>query len=224
MRPTTSPPRPLTGLATMLDADSGTARSPHAAITGVTIDSRQVRRGDLYVALPGSHAHGASFAAEAMARGAVAVLTDPAGRDGKVLFGEAWNTWGYANPVVTATVKGSQIDQALEQQWQTQPNGTVRFAPLAVSGNVRFSYDVSKPVGERVENVLIDGKPLDPARGYRLAALAYTLIGADGYSAFAGYTDAVRGSRDYEAFRAFLAKGPVSPPALDRAVAVNAAS
>ncbi|MFE0146920.1 bifunctional metallophosphatase/5'-nucleotidase [Nonomuraea sp. NPDC059007] len=149
---------------------------------------------------------------------------DPADGDGKVLFGEAWNTWGYANPVVTATVKGSQIDQALEQQWQTQPNGTVRFAPLAVSGNVRFSYDVSKPVGERVENVLIDGKPLDPARGYRLAALAYTLIGADGYSAFAGYTGAVRGSRDYEAFRAFLAKGPVSPPALDRAVAVNAAS
>ncbi|MFI6905365.1 bifunctional metallophosphatase/5'-nucleotidase [Nonomuraea sp. NPDC050394] len=149
---------------------------------------------------------------------------DPADGDGKVLFGEAWNTWGYANPVVTATVKGSQIDQALEQQWQTQPDGTVRFAPLAVSGNVRFSYDVSKPVGERVGNVLIDGRPLDPARGYRLAALAYTLIGADGYSAFAGYTDAVRGSRDYEAFRAFLAKGPVSPPALDRAVAVSAAS
>ncbi|MFI6388208.1 bifunctional metallophosphatase/5'-nucleotidase [Nonomuraea sp. NPDC050540] len=149
---------------------------------------------------------------------------DPADGDGKVLFGEAWNTWGYANPVVTATVKGGQIDQALEQQWQTQPDGTIRFAPLAVSGNVRFSYDVSKPVGERVQNVLIDGRPLDPARGYRLAALAYTLIGADGYSAFAGYTDAVRGSRDYEAFRAFLAKGPVSPPALDRAVAVNAAS
>ncbi|MFI6531222.1 bifunctional metallophosphatase/5'-nucleotidase [Nonomuraea sp. NPDC050547] len=149
---------------------------------------------------------------------------DPADGDGRVLFGEAWNTWGYANPVVTATVKGGQIDQALEQQWQTQPDGTIRFAPLAVSGNVRFSYDVSKPVGERVQNVLIDGKALDPARGYRLAALAYTLIGADGYSAFAGYTDAVRGSRDYEAFRAFLAKGPVSPPALDRAVAVNAAS
>ncbi|WP_219538402.1 UDP-N-acetylmuramoyl-L-alanyl-D-glutamate--2,6-diaminopimelate ligase [Nonomuraea guangzhouensis] len=80
MRPTTSPPRPLTGLATMLDADSGTSRSPHAPLTGVTIDSRQVRRGDLYVALPGNQSHGADFAAEAMARGAVAVLTDPGGR------------------------------------------------------------------------------------------------------------------------------------------------
>ncbi|MEV4219592.1 UDP-N-acetylmuramoyl-L-alanyl-D-glutamate--2,6-diaminopimelate ligase [Nonomuraea sp. NPDC049725] len=87
MRPTSSPPRPLTGLATMLDAGSGTARSPRAALTGVTIDSRQVRRGDLYVALPGVSAHGADFAAEALARGAVAVLTDPGGRDAAVATG-----------------------------------------------------------------------------------------------------------------------------------------
>ncbi len=71
----------------MLDADSGTSRSPHAALTGVTIDSRSVRRGDLYVALPGSRVHGATFAADAMARGAVAVLTDRAGRDAAVATG-----------------------------------------------------------------------------------------------------------------------------------------
>ncbi|GAA0942427.1 UDP-N-acetylmuramoyl-L-alanyl-D-glutamate--2,6-diaminopimelate ligase [Nonomuraea longicatena] len=87
MRPSNSPPRPLTGLATMLDADSGSSRSPHAAITGVTIDSRQVRRGDLYVALPGASSHGAGYAAEAMARGAVAVLTDPEGREAAVATG-----------------------------------------------------------------------------------------------------------------------------------------
>ncbi|MFI7446935.1 UDP-N-acetylmuramoyl-L-alanyl-D-glutamate--2,6-diaminopimelate ligase [Nonomuraea sp. NPDC049714] len=87
MRPTTNPPRPLTGLASMLDADSGTERSPHAALTGVAIDSRQVRRGDLYVAVRGASAHGADFSAEAMAGGAVAVLTDPAGREGAAATG-----------------------------------------------------------------------------------------------------------------------------------------
>ncbi|MFG2072724.1 UDP-N-acetylmuramoyl-L-alanyl-D-glutamate--2,6-diaminopimelate ligase [Nonomuraea maritima] len=87
MRPMSSSPRPLTGLATMLDADSGSSRSPHAALTGVTIDSRNVMRGDLYVALPGSQVHGAAFAADAMASGAVAVLTDPAGREAAVATG-----------------------------------------------------------------------------------------------------------------------------------------
>ncbi|GAA3196172.1 UDP-N-acetylmuramoyl-L-alanyl-D-glutamate--2,6-diaminopimelate ligase [Nonomuraea roseoviolacea subsp. carminata] len=71
----------------MLDAESGSARSPHAALTGVTIDSREVMRGDLYVALPGSTAHGASFVAQAMARGAAAILTDEAGRERAVATG-----------------------------------------------------------------------------------------------------------------------------------------
>ncbi|HEV2636903.1 MAG TPA: UDP-N-acetylmuramoyl-L-alanyl-D-glutamate--2,6-diaminopimelate ligase [Actinocrinis sp.] len=48
-------------------------------ITGFTHDSRQVRPGDLYAAMPGASVHGAEFAAAAAAAGAAAVLTDPAG-------------------------------------------------------------------------------------------------------------------------------------------------
>lgn len=48
-------------------------------VTGVSLDSRSVVPGDLYVALPGARAHGSQFAAAAVAAGAVAILTDPAG-------------------------------------------------------------------------------------------------------------------------------------------------
>jgi len=48
-------------------------------VSGVTLDSRAVRPGDLYVALPGQARHGAEFAAVAVRAGAAAVLTDPAG-------------------------------------------------------------------------------------------------------------------------------------------------
>jgi UDP-N-acetylmuramoyl-L-alanyl-D-glutamate--2,6-diaminopimelate ligase len=53
----------------------------HVAVTGVTLDSRAVLPGDLYAALPGARAHGADFAGQAAAAGAVAVLTDRAGVD-----------------------------------------------------------------------------------------------------------------------------------------------
>ncbi len=49
-------------------------------VGGVALDSRLVVPGDLYVALPGQHQHGAAFTAAAATSGAVAVLTDPAGR------------------------------------------------------------------------------------------------------------------------------------------------
>ncbi len=34
-------------------------------VTGITLDSRRVRRGDLYVAAPGNARHGAEFAGDA---------------------------------------------------------------------------------------------------------------------------------------------------------------
>jgi UDP-N-acetylmuramoyl-L-alanyl-D-glutamate--2,6-diaminopimelate ligase len=48
-------------------------------ITGVTLRGQDARSGDLFAALPGARAHGARYAADAVDRGAVAVLTDDAG-------------------------------------------------------------------------------------------------------------------------------------------------
>ena len=57
--------------------------SESVQVTGISLDSRSVERGDLYVALPGAARHGADFARTALESGAVAVLTDDAG--GKLL-------------------------------------------------------------------------------------------------------------------------------------------
>ena len=47
--------------------------------TGISVASARVESGDLFVALPGGNAHGAEYAGDAVARGAVAVLTDDRG-------------------------------------------------------------------------------------------------------------------------------------------------
>ena len=81
IRPAFTAGRSIAELATRLAVTSVSAvGGPDAeTITGVTHDSRAVRPGDLYAALPGAQAHGAAFAAQAAASGAVAVLTDTAG-------------------------------------------------------------------------------------------------------------------------------------------------
>ena len=50
------------------------ARLAAFAVTGLTADSRAVRAGDLFAALPGARTDGRAFIAEAVARGAAAVL------------------------------------------------------------------------------------------------------------------------------------------------------
>ncbi len=91
LRPERVPARPLAGLAALLGLrPSGPPGGDQAAgpgLTGITHDSRAVRPGDLYAALPGSTVHGARFCPDAAAAGAVAVLTDPAGRDAAVRAG-----------------------------------------------------------------------------------------------------------------------------------------
>ncbi|MET7849188.1 UDP-N-acetylmuramoyl-L-alanyl-D-glutamate--2,6-diaminopimelate ligase [Streptomyces avermitilis] len=79
------PPRPAHVSATPLAELAGQmgAATPEsgAEVTGITHDSRAVRPGDLYAALPGARLHGADFVTQAAGLGAVAVLTDPTGAD-----------------------------------------------------------------------------------------------------------------------------------------------
>jgi UDP-N-acetylmuramoyl-L-alanyl-D-glutamate--2,6-diaminopimelate ligase len=63
----------------VLGAAIGVPARGAATVTGVTLRASDARHGDLFAALPGSRAHGADYAAVAIAGGAVAVLTDPAG-------------------------------------------------------------------------------------------------------------------------------------------------
>ncbi|GAA5119459.1 UDP-N-acetylmuramoyl-L-alanyl-D-glutamate--2,6-diaminopimelate ligase [Pseudonocardia adelaidensis] len=71
----------------VLGAAIGVAASGPATVTGVTLRASDARHGDLFAALPGTRAHGADYAAVAVAGGAVAVLTDPAGARRPALAG-----------------------------------------------------------------------------------------------------------------------------------------
>ncbi|MFJ7964248.1 UDP-N-acetylmuramoyl-L-alanyl-D-glutamate--2,6-diaminopimelate ligase [Streptomyces sp. NPDC096324] len=77
------PPRPVhvSAIPVAELADQLGAEKPESdvGVTGITHDSRAVRPGDVYAALPGARLHGADFVTQAAGLGAVAVMTDPTG-------------------------------------------------------------------------------------------------------------------------------------------------
>jgi UDP-N-acetylmuramoyl-L-alanyl-D-glutamate--2,6-diaminopimelate ligase len=77
-RPDHVDPQRLGALAALAD---GRLVADDVAVGGITATSGRVRAGDLFAALPGRFAHGARFTSDAVAAGAVAVLTDLAGLD-----------------------------------------------------------------------------------------------------------------------------------------------
>jgi UDP-N-acetylmuramoyl-L-alanyl-D-glutamate--2,6-diaminopimelate ligase len=70
----------MTARATRLSDLGLTARAGRdPALSGLTADSRAVRAGMLFAALPGSAVHGAAFIPSALEQGAAAILTDATG-------------------------------------------------------------------------------------------------------------------------------------------------
>jgi UDP-N-acetylmuramoyl-L-alanyl-D-glutamate--2,6-diaminopimelate ligase len=66
--------RPASRKLKELAAEIGATAPADAEVKGIALDSRQVKPGDLFVAVPGRHSDGRDFAEDARARGAVAVV------------------------------------------------------------------------------------------------------------------------------------------------------
>lgn len=77
-RPERVPPLTLRAVTDVMGDGAGslTHGDPETVVTGVSLDTKTVRMGDLWAALPGARAHGADFVDRAVTAGAVAVLTD----------------------------------------------------------------------------------------------------------------------------------------------------
>ena len=87
------PNSPAIRLASVVERIGSQVIAQHGAdpesimLTGITHDSRSVVPGDVYAALAGAHHHGADFMADVVSKGAVAVITDPAGADRAIASG-----------------------------------------------------------------------------------------------------------------------------------------
>ena len=132
--------------------------------------------------------------------------------DGVVTYGEAFAVQPFNNVMGVVSLTGAQLDALLEQQW-TESGEKI----LQPSSTLRFTIDRSRPVGDRVSDITVDGRPVDPAATYRVAANNFLLGGGDGFTVFTEGTDQVLGPIDLDAFIAYLgANSPIAPPALDR--------
>ncbi|MFC0580828.1 UDP-N-acetylmuramoyl-L-alanyl-D-glutamate--2,6-diaminopimelate ligase [Micrococcoides hystricis] len=82
-RPNTPVPTPLVDVAAAVGLEPADVHPSgmNTQVTGVSLNTKTVLPDDLYLALPGAKQHGAAYGSQAIAAGAAAILTDPAGAD-----------------------------------------------------------------------------------------------------------------------------------------------
>jgi 5'-nucleotidase len=136
---------------------------------------------------------------------------------GQVTYGEVFAVQPFNNLVVTQTFTGAQLKDVLEQQFPGFGGQTVQRI-LQPSNGFTYSYDPTRPLGDRVLDMRLGGVAIDPAATYRVTTNDFLANGGDGFTNLTVGTDRVTAPGfDVDALVAHLgAGGPVGPGPANR--------
>ena len=135
--------------------------------------------------------------------------------DGTLTFGQLYQVQPFNNGLVTQSLSGAELKAVLEEGLDdTQPKQL-----LSASAGFAYSYDLSRPVGDRIVAMALDGKPIDPAATYRVTTNSFLASGGDSFASLARQRDfAISPLSDIEALEAWLTGSSVRAiPAEQRA-------
>lgn len=189
-------------------------------ISGLSVDSRQVKPGHIFAALPGSREHGAAFIPFALRMGAVAVLTDPEGLALVEALGPlgvpvivsdrprhalaiAAARWQGRQPEVMVAVTGTNgktsVASFTRQIWEALGETAVNFGTVGVEGAVAAPLSHTTPEPVTLHRLLADLAD----QGVTHAAMEASSHGLDQCRldgvqlAAAGFTNITRDHLDY---------------------------
>ncbi|MGC3939244.1 bifunctional metallophosphatase/5'-nucleotidase [Roseobacter sp. EG26] len=129
---------------------------------------------------------------------------------GEVTMGEVLTVLPFQNTLSTFQVTGETILAALENGVSEHEEEAGRFPQVA---GMSYAFDVSKPAGSRISDVMVGGAPIDLAKVYSVVSNNYVRNGGDGYDMFKAAQNAYDFGPDLADVTAeFLAaNGPYSP-------------
>jgi 5'-nucleotidase len=127
----------------------------------------------------------------------------------------------FGNVICTVAMPGRVVLEALNHAVARLPAAAGQFPQ--VSG-LRMRVDATRPAGNRVSDVTVQGQPLDPNRTYTVAIPDFMLLGGDGYRMFGGQKVLVgpeSGTLMAVALERYITAQPSLAPAIDGRIAIS---
>jgi 5'-nucleotidase len=101
--------------------------------------------------------------------------------EGEITLGEVLTAFPFTNTLAVIEVTGEEVLLALEHGVDAYPEPAGHFPH--VSG-LTYTFDPSKPVGQRIVSVTINGEPIDKTETYTMVTNDFLAAGGDGYTMF----------------------------------------
>ncbi|MDO5728287.1 MAG: bifunctional UDP-sugar hydrolase/5'-nucleotidase [Actinomycetaceae bacterium] len=138
---------------------------------------------------------------------------------GEITYAQTFEVMPFSNEVGYVTLTGANVKELLEQQWKRIPEDSSRpMLKLGLSDNVQYTYDPTRPMGDRITSVLINDELLDPEATYTVGSVTFLLAGGDSFPALTtGGAPVLREGMDRDYFNQYLADNPGVAPATKKA-------
>lgn len=138
--------------------------------------------------------------------------------EGSLTFGDLYAAQPFNNTLITQSLTGAELKAVLEQGLDATGPEQI----LIPSTGFSFRFDRSRPIGQRIVSMALNGQPVDPAGIYRVTTNSFLAQGGDGFTVLAGQRTAQVGISDLDALEAWLQGGTPHPvPAEERGVEVK---
>ena len=105
---------------------------------------------------------------------------------GPISLGDVLSVQPFGNTVVTFSITGQQLLEAMENGVSKVEEGAGRFPQIS---GMTLTWDGSKEPGSRVVEITVGGEPLDVNKTYSVATNSFVGAGGDGYTVFREATD-----------------------------------
>ncbi len=136
------------------------------------------------------------------------------GTAGIVTYSKVKEILSIGDVLATADVTGAQLKTLFEQQWQRTEAGESRgYIQLALSDNLTYTYDSTRPEGDRITSITLNGQPVVADGTYRAGLSAAIMLGLVNFHVAKQFTNAdTTDIVDSEGFLRYLPTlGTVSP-------------
>ena len=136
--------------------------------------------------------------------------------DGQITYKEAATVIPFANNLSVVSLKGVDVKNVLEEQWQLTASGEVPSRPylqLGLSDNFSYVFDSSRPRMDRIVGLSINDEPVQPDETYNLVMPTFLAAGGDNFHSLAnnvGVQDT--GLIDLDAFVSWIRSETAAAP------------
>lgn len=127
----------------------------------------------------------------------------------EVTYAQAFAVQPFGNSLVVMSLSGAELKALLEGQ---QPAGRNSPTLMSVSTGLSYRWVAKAPHGQRVQELRLNGAPIEPGVDYRVVVNSYMAEGGDGLEGLRRGRHRLGGPQDVDALVAHLAGAPAPQP------------